>query len=96
MKTRKTVSALILRICGAPIDEIVADYQISETYLYPLFIEIKKRHPDWPDWSGSSRAEYMRECFELLELKYGSFEGYLERMGLSEGIIQGVRGKLLG
>lgn len=89
------ISALILKLCDVVNDEIIADYQLSETYLYPLFKEIKKRHPGWPEWSGYSKSEYMRNSLEILERKYGSFEEYLNEMQIEKDVIHKIKEKLL-
>lgn len=90
------VSALILKICGVSNDEIIADYQVSETYLFPVFTAIMERHPEWTEYAGRSKPEYMRGCLTLLEEKYGSFEGYLKQMGFEEDLLEAVRERLLG
>lgn len=88
------ISAIILSICGVPKEEIIADYQVSETYIAELLYEYKNKNPELPEWLGRSKPEYMRECLAMLESKYGSFKGYVEALKIPQKTIASIRKKL--
>ena len=89
------VTAIIMKICGVSVEDIIADYQVSETYIYNLMADFRSSHPHLPEWIGRSRPEYMGECLRNLDHKYGSFDHYLEAMKIPESVLQGIRKKLL-
>jgi protein-tyrosine phosphatase len=80
------VSAFLLRLAGVPIDDIAADYALSEERL-------RTRHEQWfaeaADEAELERlhriaatpASSMVEVLEELERRYGSIEGYLRAGG---------------
>lgn len=89
------LAALLLGLAGAERTELLADYQVSETYLADVIRQIKARVPDLSAFAGASKAEYLSGCLDLLEEKYGSIPGYLRAIGLTEGELTALRGKLL-
>jgi protein-tyrosine phosphatase len=89
------VSALILGICNVGLTDIIADYELSGTYIYELSRAYVQEYPELPEWFGGSRPEYMRDCLDLLIAKYGSFENYIENMEIPKEVIDGIRNKLL-
>ena len=93
------VAALVLRLAGAPIEEIALDYSLSA--------ERRAGSPDsWveaaPDEDERARrlfmqhtpAEAMQRALERLEQEFGSVEAYLLHAGLDEGRIERLRGRL--
>ena len=89
------LAALLLGLAGAERTELLADYQVSETYLADVIRQIKARVPDLSAFAGASKAEYLSGCLDLLEEKYGSIPGYLRAIGLTEEELTALRGKLL-
>ncbi len=89
------VTAIIMSICGVSVEDIIADYQLSETYIYDPISDYKSKHPELPEWVGRSKPEYMRECLRNLYKKYGSFENYLNVLEISDKVINGIRKKLI-
>ena len=89
------LAALLLGLAGAERADILADYQVSETYLADAIRQIRERVPDLSAFAGASRAEYLSGCLDLLEEKYGSIPGYLRAIGLTEEELTALRGKLL-
>ena len=89
------VAALLLGLAGAERTELLADYQVSETYLADIIRQIKTNVPTLPAFAGASKAEYLSDCLDLLEEKYGSIPGYLRAIGLTEEELAALRGKLL-
>ena len=89
------ISAVLLGICGVHNEDIMADYQISYTYLKHLVNQLKARYPEWPHWMGRSEMEYMEGALELLMKKYGTWEDYFKAVGFTEGVLGQIRKKLL-
>jgi len=93
------VAALLLRLVGAPIEEIAHDYSLSE--------ERRAGAPDsWvdaaPDEHERARRlfmqhtppEAMQRALEQLELEHGSVEAYLAHIGLDKPRIDRLRERL--
>ena len=91
------VAALLLRLAGAPIEEIAARLLADRRTAFA-------REPDrWveaaPDEEERERrlfmqhtpAEAMQRALEQLEQEYGSVEAYLSRAGLDEARIERLR-----
>lgn len=89
------VSAAILGICNVNHSDIIADYQLSGTYIYELSKAYKEEYTGLPSWFGQSKPEYMRGCLNELVNKYDSFTGYAEAMEIPEKIIKAIRNKLI-
>ena len=93
------VAALLLRLAGAPIEEIARDYALTAG--------LRSRAPDrWveaaPDEAERERrlfmqhtpAEAMQWALEQLEQEHGSVEAYLSRAGLDAARIERLRKRL--
>ena len=93
------VVALALRVAGASLDDVVADYALSETYLQP-------RWQAWleaaPDAAERRRREVllptppsaMRRVLAEIERRHGSAEGYLRDAGVSAEDVDRLRGRV--
>ncbi len=94
-------TALLLRMSGVGIEEIAADYAVSEERL-------KTRHDAWLAEAESEAererlrriyatpAESMVGVLDELERRYGSVEGYLRAGGAPADIGERVRARLRG
>lgn len=89
------LAMLLLSLAGVAREDILADYQISETYLAEIIQLIQLRVPDLAAFAGQSRREYLEECMDLLLDKYGSVPDYLRAAGLTDGELETLRHKLL-
>ena len=89
------VSAALLGICNVGFSDIIADYQLSGTYIYELSKAYKEEYTGLPSWFGQSKPEYMRGCLIELVNKYDSFAGYVEAMEIPENVVKGIRNKLI-
>jgi protein-tyrosine phosphatase len=81
--------AFLLHLAGVPLEEIADDYALSEVRLLP-------RHQGWFDAAESEeeleRLRRIAQCppasmtgvFAELERRYGSVEGYLHHLGLTD------------
>ena len=93
------LTALLLHVSGVGIDEIAADYALSEERLRP-------RHEQWfaeaetqeelerMKRMSQTPAESIEGVFEELERRYGSVEGYLRGAGLTEDVLDRARARL--
>ena len=89
------VAALLLTLAGVDRLDILADYQVSETYIRPVIQWMKQTQADLPAYVGASRPAYLEDCLDRLEGTYGSVPDYLRATGLSEGQLDRLRRKLL-
>jgi protein tyrosine/serine phosphatase len=93
------VSALLLRLAGAPVDEIAADYALTA--------EARARGADeWVDSAPDERervrrrfmqntpAEAMRRALEHVEQRHGGVEAYLLAAGLDAERVERLRARL--
>ena len=95
------VVALALRLAGVPVDEVAADYQLTEANLAPF-------NPAWVEAAsdGAERrrrelllpapAAAMRRVLDALEARYGGVDGYLYASGVTEEELDRIRERLLG
>jgi protein tyrosine/serine phosphatase len=95
------LTALLLHVAGVGIDEIAADYALSEERLRP-------RHEQWfAEAESEAELERMKRMsqtpaasikgvFEELERRYGSVEGYLRQAGLTDDELDRARLRLRG
>jgi protein-tyrosine phosphatase len=93
------LTALLLYLAGVPVDEIAADYALSEERLRP-------RHDKWIEAAESDAErrqleriarcppEAIVEVFAELERRYGSVEDYLRRAGVSNEELELARARL--
>jgi protein tyrosine/serine phosphatase len=95
------LAAILLHLAGVSDDEVAADYALSEERLLP-------RHQAWFDAAETDEelerlrriaqtpAASMTGVFAELERRYGSVEGYLRHIGLTEAELDQVRARLRG
>ena len=93
------LTALLLHVAGVGIDEIAADYALSEERLRP-------RHEQWLAEAESEEErerlervmqtplESIKGVFAELEQRHGSVEGYLRDAGLTDDELDRARARL--
>jgi protein tyrosine/serine phosphatase len=93
------LTALLLHVAGVGIDEIAADYALSEERLRP-------RHEQWLAEAESEEErerlervmqtplESIKGVFAELERRHGSVEGYLRDAGLTDDELDRARARL--
>lgn len=91
-----TTAALLLLLAGVAEADIIADYQITRTYIQPALEKMLDSEISYPAWAGSSKPEYMEAFLKRFIEKYHSVEEYLALIGLSAAEIDTIKGKLLG
>jgi protein tyrosine/serine phosphatase len=78
------VAALLLRLCGVSLEDVDADYALTETRLQPTLGEV-----------ATAPAGAMATVLDRLEQRYGSVEAYLFAAGLAPDAVAALRARLL-
>lgn len=83
------VSMLVLKIMGASIEEILDDYELSDSVYKDMndskamVVSLKQAEVDPEIFLGAKR-EVMEHTITYIQSKYGSIEGYLDDYGFNE------------
>ncbi len=88
------ISAILLLLAGVGVDDILADYQVSYTYIRQWVEKRHEEYPSMPAWVGQSKIEYMDKFIKLFHQKYNSVQDYLLETGLHRAEIEKIRTKL--
>ena len=89
------IAALLLTLAGVDRLDILADYQVSQTYIRPVIRWMQETRADLPAYVGLSKPEYLEDCLERLEGAYGSVLDYLRAIGLTQPVLERLKSKLL-
>lgn len=89
------ITAILLMLCGVDESDILADYQVSYTYIRPMIRLLLADFPDLPAFTGHSNLEYMEEFLRLFRESYHTAEEYLRRIGISDEETGWIREKML-
>lgn len=92
------ITMLLLKLAKVDLETILTDYEVSEVYLQPLFIEMKKFFQTKgvvisEHMLQSKRADMEAACTHF-DSKY-EIEAYLKMIGLSEDLLLKLKGKLV-
>lgn len=90
------IAALLLSACGVSKLDIIADYQVTYTYIQEMIRKLAAAYPDMSAWMGRSNPEFMEGFFRLFEAKYGSARDYLLKAGVTMEELNAVTAKLTG
>lgn len=91
-------TALILAALGVPRDAILADYELSNTYLKPEMLAVGRSSPPAmpPQGAaaiiGADRA-YLQAFFDAVDSRYGGVDGYLSELGVGAAERQALRAR---
>lgn len=96
------ISALLLGLAGVSDDDIVADYCVSQIYLTPVYIELRKAFlKQWPleelhltNPFFKTDPENMSALLAHFKEKYGGVTAYITDCGLSDAVQTALRRKL--
>lgn len=88
------IAALLLAICGVAEEDIIADYQVSETYNFKSAKKFLESTPDANPAFFTSKFEDIRKFLDYID-SCGSAEQYLLECGLSVETINTLRSRLL-
>ena len=83
---------LLLGICDVSKEDIIANYQVSHTYLKD---HVELRIHDGLEELEYSRPEWIEAAYEHIMTEYGSFRKYLLAAGLKKKEIRRIRRKLV-
>ena len=89
------VAALLLLLLGVDEYDIIADYQVSETFLERMGTLRYMSRPGVPSYAASSSAENMRVLIDYINRKYGSAANYLMKNGLSDETVEKFKDKFV-
>lgn len=94
------VSAILLRLAGVPDDVIVADYEVTDERMQPLYeewrAEMDAARRERFDRAIAEAGEPIRAALEHFDERYGGVERYLRRHGALPFDIDRLRSRLLG
>jgi protein-tyrosine phosphatase len=79
------VAALLLRLCRVSVEDVDADYALTETRLRPTLGEV-----------ATAPAGAMATALDRLEHRHGSVEAYLVAAGLAPEAVESLRVRLCG
>lgn len=89
------VSMLLLLLAQVYEDDIIADYQVSYTYIREDIRKMHKDNPDLPAFLGGSKLEYMEETLQLFFDKYKDINSYFRYLGFTDKEIRQIKSKLV-
>lgn len=89
------VAALLLLHAGVAREDVVADYQVSQTYIRPIIDRLRLQFPDFPAYFGYSKPEYMTDFLDLFFQEFADTDAYFAWLGLSAEARERLRTKLL-
>lgn len=92
------VSALLLRLVGVPVEEVAADYAVSQVRLWPLYektVAAAGNEDEVGFWAKpSTTKETMLETLAHLDAEYGGVPSYLSAVGLTPGEMEQLKRRL--
>ncbi|MCD8018673.1 MAG: tyrosine-protein phosphatase [Clostridiales bacterium] len=86
------LAMLLLGICGVSREDIIANYQVTHTYLKN---HVELRIEDGLEELEYSKPEWIEAAYDHIMNDYGSFRKYLLSAGLSKKDIKAIRRKLI-
>jgi protein-tyrosine phosphatase len=89
------ISALLLSLAGVDKSDILADYQISQSYLYSFLKDFCMKNIDIASYIITPKIEYMDSFLNMFYKKYHSVEDYLLYIGLDFNDISNLKQKLI-
>ncbi len=87
------VIAILLDLLGVSEKTIITDYAFSSVVLSISGPIYQRTHPDFCQFVGESKPEYMKEFLKTFHEKYISAREYLLTIGVSEESIELIRAK---
>ncbi len=90
------LTMLLLSIAGVSKEDIIADYQLTYTYVKNYIKEHKDLLWDVSSEKHYSLPETMETLIERIESKYGSVINYIRCTGVSDEAIEKIRKRLCG
>lgn len=89
------ITALLLKAVGVDDLDIVADYQVSKTYLLPKYSDLENNPFHAYAQLYDSKPETMLEFLEKINLSYPDLSQYFGEMGISSSHIEKIKTKFI-
>lgn len=89
------IASILLKLVGVDLYDIIADYQVSKTYLHPKYNDMLNNPSIMYASLYDSKPETMFEFLNYLDDKYDSIEAYLNSKGISDKQIEQIRSKFI-
>ena len=89
------ICMLILLLLKVSEEDIIADYEISYTYLKDDIRKMHIENPNMPKYYGTSKMEYMENTLKLFKDKYKNIENYMQLLGFTMEEINLIKNKFL-
>jgi len=89
------LAAVLLLALGVDERDVIADYQVSATFLTAFAFQDLLNRPGMPEFVGLSSAENMAATIEYMNAEYGGALAYLKQHGLSDGTYTKLCAKLI-
>lgn len=86
------LAMLLMGICGVAREDIIANYQVTRTYLKD---HVELRIHDGLEELEFSKPEWIEAAYDHIIEKYGSFRRYFLSVGLKQKDIRKIRQKLI-
>lgn len=89
------ITAILFMIVGADKRDIIANYQVSHTYIKPIIEKLFKLYPNYPMNIMKSKPEWISNSIDRINNKYGGVEKYLMSRGVTDKEIKIIKEKLI-
>jgi protein-tyrosine phosphatase len=91
--------AAVLTAAGADREAVTADYLLSNAAIESLREWLRVQYPnvyDNPTAILGVQERFLRAAFDSVDAAFGSFDGYLDAIGVESDVVRQLRGRLLG
>ena len=88
------VAMLLLMLADCYDADIVADYEVSYTFLKYKIFKDKEKYPEIRKLFDESKAEYMEKTLKMFKEKYGNVYDYFKHLGFTDDEINKIKSKI--
>lgn len=89
------VTAILFMIAGVDKLDIIANYQVSHTYITPIIDDLFAIYPNYPMHVMLSQPEWIGNAVDYINKNYGSVDEYLKTKGVTGEEIKIIKDKLV-
>lgn len=89
------IAMLLLKLAGVYDDDILADYEVSYTYLRDEIRLMHVNNPDLPAFFGGSKMENMEKFLNLFNSRFNSIDDYFDYLGINRDDISVLRERIV-
>ncbi len=90
------VTCILLMLAGVSLLDIMADHQVSNTFLIPAMDSIRARYPDMPMHVNLSDPLWIKGAYDYITDNFGTARSYLQHINVSEKNIDILYKKITG